>query len=212
MSGGIDEQVLVVGPPKVGKTTLIKSRLGAWLRAHPTGHAFVHDPNGDYVDLCASYDSVDAWRARASRASADAPMPRGAAFSTDTPEPVTKLVRELGNRHNRQHRVTFPMMFIVDECALLDTSGSTHAGSLDLSVMARRRHLGVALVYNMQHPTLLTKAFYMLATEVIAFAQTDADAVRETEKRAGLPAGSLAHTLNAPPRRYWRLVKGVGFQ
>jgi GTPase SAR1 family protein len=209
---GIDEQLLVNGPPKVGKTTFIKSRAHRWLAEHPTGHLFVHDPNGDYAEFCATYDSTDAWRAAAARASADAPMPRGSAFSTDTPEPVTKLVRELGNRHNRQHRVTFPMFYVIDECALLDTSGSTHAGSLDLSVMARRRHLGVALCYNMQHPTLLTRAFYMMATEVIAFAQTDADAVRELEKRAGMPAGSLAHTLNAPPRQYWRIVKGVGFQ
>lgn len=175
------------------------------------GWFFVHDVGGDFDGLCATYKSVDEWRKRAAEYDAkNLPLPHGAAFDFEDPMPLTKLVYELGEKRNTHKRVVFPMMYGIDETALL-ASSSSHVDKTDLKLMVRRAHVGVAPVYNMQDPTLLHPRFVSMTTDVYVFRQPSVKAIAHLQERMGAPPGAFDSMLNAPKHRYIHFKRGEGF-
>ncbi len=206
----LDSAIVIVGLPKYGKTTIAKHEVEKHLRAYPTGIALVHDPNAQFDDLCATFESVDAWRAAATKAAAEQqPFPRGAAF-TCAASAVAALAIELGKQHNKAKDVRLPIKLVYDETSMMDTSGPTHMDQLDTMILANRRHWGIAPVFNVQRVTALTEAFYSQATDVIIFAQPSQTRTRKLEDYLGLREGTLDPLVGGPKYQHVRFRQGEG--
>lgn len=138
---------------------------------------FVHDPVFQFAKHgCAVYKDADEWRRKAAAAAAAKQgMPRGASIGGDA-ESVTRLALELGERVNRADDVRVKILLAYDEGSLIETSGSTHIGTLDNQLEATRRHRGVGIVRNLQQPTQLMSRFWLMCT--------DAFILRATSKQA----------------------------
>jgi hypothetical protein len=165
----MNEMLILVGPPQCGKTRLLRHLVATrWLARE---WVFVHDRNGEFTrgPLASSfrrYRTADEWRAAAAAAArTKTPLPRGASMDCGASE-VTKLVVELGDRHNNVESVRFPMRLVFDEGSMLEASGATWAGKSDVELIARRRHLGIAPVFAVQEPMMLPPQFYVMCTDV----------------------------------------------
>lgn len=207
---GYDFAGLVIGPPKSGKTTKLRSLVDEHLRAHPTGLALVHDPNLQFQDLCATYEDVHAWRrALAEHEKTKTPFPRGAAVAGDWSE-LRDMAIAIGRARNRADRVRVPILLACDESSLMADSGRSHIEKAELQLLSMRRHWGIGPVYNAQQATSLVDAFYALSTHVFAFRQVSEKETRKLEERFGLPEGRLASLVTAPKFHYVELRAGEG--
>lgn len=210
MSSSFNHAVVIVGLPGHGKTTVARAEVLEHLKTHANGVALVHDPNRQFKDLCACYESVAAWRAAAAAAAAaKQPFPRGASIGGKASE-LTLAAIELGKRHNTAESTRVPVLVVYDESSLLDSSGSTYMGELDVQLLSNRRHWGIAPVYNVQKPTALQEGFYTMATRVYVFAQPSERRTRVLEDYLGLSDGELAELVGAQPFRYKLWCSGRG--
>lgn len=212
MATELDQMVIVIGPPKAGKTTIVRQLVVAHLMEHPSGIALVHDSNGDqFRDICAVYDSTGAYRTASQAAAVDGkPFPRGAAFTGMESSAIRDLAVEIARQHNAADNVKVPIMLAYDETAVMDTSGSTWIDRDDREVGATRRHKGIAPVFNLQSESDLAQPFFRVATDVLIFGQTSIDAVGSLEKKLGLAKGALARTLGMPRFMYAHWKQGEG--
>ena len=202
---------IVVGPPQAGKTTIVRSIVMEHLTTHGTGLALVHDPNRQFRDVCATYDTVDEWRKAITEAgAAQKPFPRGASIGGST-SALTQAAIELGKARNRAGAVRVPILLAYDESSLMDSSGPTHLAGLDTQLLSNRRHWGIGTVYNVQRVTALTEGFYSMATDVYVLTQPSETRTQKIEEYIGLPAGSLRSLVGAPRYRYahWTAEKGL---
>lgn len=197
---------VIVGPPEHGKSSLAsavgneRAAAGAWV--------FAHDPNRQFGG--AWYESADAWRAAAAMAAQrKVPLPRVAAFGGSFAE-LGDLVVGLGRRYNRVDAVTWPMHLIGDEATLLDTSGASWMAQQDAALLANRRHLGITATINLQWPTQLSRAWYLMSTDIYLFRVVDSDWLDKAEKWFSLGKGALADVSTLPPHRYVHLQPGKG--
>jgi hypothetical protein len=200
----LDQCIITIGPPKCGKTTIQRELVKAHLVKYADGIALVHDVNHQFRDLCRMYATVPQWRAAREKAAlAKQPFPRGAAF-TDFGEAsaVAALAMELGSTHNSATDVQLPIYLGYDESAMMEDSGSTFIGSLDLQVAVMRRHRGIAPAYNTQRQSALMQAFFDAATDVYVFRQSSDDAIRAIEKKLGQNKGSLQQLASFDNFRY----------
>ncbi len=214
MSGlEIDQQVIAIGAPKCGKTTIAHGLCLAHLKRFPQGVALVHDVNAQFRDLCALYETVQDWRdARELARANEEPFPHGAAFTGfDQSEEIAKLAFEIGRQRNTAFEVRTPIFCAFDETAAIEDSGSTFIGRMQLRISTQRRHLGISLAYNLTRESALMSAFYETATDVFVFRQSSEESVRAIEKKIGLPKGSLMRLLTAPNYEYahWQAGKGL---
>jgi hypothetical protein len=209
----LDAATLLCGLPKHGKTTRARELALSHLQTFPTGRVFVHDKHEQFApDLCALYATPDEWRAKAAAAAAEGkPFPRGASFWRCKASDVTRLVIELGEKHNRMKDVRVPMMCVYDETSLMDTSGPTHMDAIDMELFSNRRHYGVHPIYNVQRPGGVVESFFTQSTEVAIFAQPSDDWVKTLEHRLAGTKGRLEALLNAPKFKYakWRMGEGL---
>lgn len=209
----LDQATITIGPPKCGKTTIVRGLVREHLIRHKTGIALVHDVNHQFKDLCALYETVAQWRAaRAIAVEAQQPFPRGAAFTAfGEASAVSRLAMELGAEHNSSGDVRMPIFLAYDETSMMEDSGSTHIGQLDLQIATTRRHLGIAPAYNTQRQAALTQAFFEAATDVFVFRQSSEESVRAIEKKIGLQRGALLKLLTADNFRYahWQAGRGL---
>ena len=206
----LDKAVIVIGPPKHGKTTIARGLVLEHLTAYATGFALVHDPNRQ-LRSCRRYESVAQFRAACAAAVRDKkPIPRGASFGGKASE-LSAFARELGQLHNSDTNVQVPILLVYDESSLMDTSGSTHISDVDLEINANRRHWGIAPVYNLQRPTALTEAFYTMATDVYVFSQPGARKTRTLEEYLGLGDGRLDGLVGRPKfvHVHWKQGEGL---
>jgi hypothetical protein len=60
---------------------------------------------------------------------------------------------------------------VYDEATLLESSGPTHMGLADRQALALRRHWGIGWLYNLQHTSQLTSAFFRNCTDLYLFRQ-----------------------------------------
>ena len=207
----LDQAVIVIGPPKHGKTTIGRELVKAHLEKYPTGIALVHDTNRQFTDLCRWTGSVAACRANVTAARREKkPIARGWAFGGES-TPVSELAAELGQLHNRADDVRVPILLVYDETSMMESSGSTHIAQIDLRINANRRHWGIAPVYNLQRPTALTEAFYTMSTDVYVFAQPSERRTRVLEEYLGLADGRLARLVGAGKytHAHWRQGEGL---
>lgn len=209
----LDQAVITIGPPKCGKTTIQRELVKAHLVKYPEGIALVHDVNHQFHDLCRSYGSVQEWRAaREQAASSRQPFARGAAFTGfSEAKSVAALAMELGSRWNSSTSVTVPIFLGYDESAMMEDSGSTYIGQLDLQVAVTRRHRGIAPAYNTQRQAALMQAFFDAATDVFIFRQSSDDSIRAIEKKLGLNKGTLQQLASFGNFRYvhWQAGRGL---
>ena len=200
-------QAHIIGPAGSGKTMIAKRYVqeqlarGVWV--------FVHDPGCQFVTSgCIAYPSFAAWQ-EAARASQKGgrPLPRGASIQARTPSEIVEGCRELGERHNRS-RVgrggppPFPMLLVIDESTLLDTSGSTWVGKSDAEVMANRRHFGIGIVMLQQHPGQLPAPVYRQATDLILFNSSDTKSLEKIEEVC-LPPKLRGALVERVPELFW---------
>ena len=208
----VDQSYIVVGAPKSGKTTLVRTLVIDHLERYPSGVALVHDVNHQFRDICQMYETVDEYRV-ASRAAAlsGALFPRGAAFGCFEAAPISELAFELGRVHNDALDVRVPIFLAYDETSMMESSGSTHVGRRDLQLSTMRRHLGISLAFNLQRQGALMQSFYSNATDVVVFAQSNEDDVRELEKKLGLPRATLQRCIAAERFAYahWKQGRGL---
>lgn len=209
----IDQMVIVIGPPKVGKTTHVRSLVIDHLTRHPTGIALVQDTNGDqFRDICATYDNTDQYRAAvAAAASEQKKIARGSAFRGFASSAMRRLAIEIGDKYNSADSVRVPIMLAYDETSMMESSGSTHIDREDLQMISTRRHKGIAPIFNCQHESTLTQAFFDVATDVIVFSQASSDRCAALEKKLGLQKSALARLIGAPKHVYahWRQGEGL---
>ncbi len=206
-----NKAVVIVGPPQYGKTTIARTEAIEHLAKHPKGLVLAHDPNRQFRDFCAVYETAAEWRAAMTRAaSKGTPFARGASIGGSSAE-LTKVAIELGRRWNTADRVRVPIFLVYDESSLLEGSGSSHIGQQETQLLSNRRHWGIAPLYNVQRPTALTEAFYSMATDVYVLAQPGEGRTKVIEDYLGLRAGSLSHLVGA--RKFcfshWRAGEGL---
>ena len=209
----LDQSVIIIGPPKHGKSSIAFQLVREHLATHATGIALVHDTNGMFSrnGLCARYETTAAYRAAAAAARKEKrALPRGASFSCGSDE-IAKLAHELGRLHNRDIDVRVPIMLVYDEAALMDGSGSTHISPLDKVINSNRRHLGVAPVYNIQWPTMLTRAFYVTATDAYVFSMRSPKDTDTLEEYLGLADRRLLPLVGRGQYEHvhWKQGKGL---
>lgn len=202
-----DYMGIACGPPKMGKSSLAAEVVRSMLESGVV--VLAHDPKKQYRGLCAEYENADAWREAARKAAASkTPMPLGASIGGKAAD-VTALAMELGKRFNDVRRVRVKMCLVFDEGSVLGSSGSSWIGAEDNELLATRRHLGIGLLFLIQRPSMLTTAFWEMATDAYLFrvAGKRLDGLTET---IHLPEGALAPVANLPPFRYVRVSIGDG--
>lgn len=198
-----------IAPPMAGKSTLQRSVARALLEAHPASVLLAHDESGDWARewrLPVVQDPrawLAAWDAKPRTA------PRLASFDCAWSE-LRGLVFELGRRYNDAAATRLLMVVAIDEAVMLDDSQSSYTARDDKRLLLRRRHLGAAVLVNMQEVSTLAKGFLSTATDVFAFLMPDEDAVRVLERRCAMPRGALAGLGRLAPHRYLHLRPGVG--
>lgn len=206
----IDQSVITIGPPKCGKTTIVRQLVRAHLLKYPEGIALVHDVNHQFKDLCAMYETVAEWHDKRELAlAAGETFPRGAAFfGFRQSKDIAELALRLGREMNTAGDVRMPIFLAYDESAMMTGSGSTYIGELDLQINTSRRHLGIALAYNTQRESALMQAFFETATDVFVFRQSSEESVRSIEKKIGLQRGALMKLLVAENFTYAHWASG----
>jgi hypothetical protein len=202
----------IVGPPEYGKTTIARAIVRRHL-AETNGIALVHDPVEQFrKDGCAAFKDAAQWRAAAAVAAKEKkPMARGASLGGSS-EAIVALAMQLGKRAgNHQENVKLPILVVIDEGSTNDSSGSTWISKEDLEALATRRHRGVGFVFNLQTPTMLTEKFWLLSTDVYAFACTTEHA-RVLDSRMMLEKGTLerAGLCSLPEHRYLHIKRRDG--
>ena len=198
---------IVCGPPKRGKTSLAAEVVSEALADGVL--VLAHDPKRQFRGLCAEYENADAWREAARKAAAaKAPMPLGASIGGSAAD-VTALAMELGKRFNDVRRARVRILLVFDEGSLLGTSGSSWIGATDNELLGTRRHLGIAMLFLVQRPSMLTTAFWEMATDAYLFliAEKRLDGLTET---IHLPQGALAAVSRLPPFKYVHISIGDG--
>lgn len=209
----LDQSIITVGPPKCGKTTLVRAAARQHLQRYPKGIVLVHDVNHQFKDMCQMFETVAAWRlARDAAAQAKQPFPRGAGiWGFGEARHISTCAIELGRAHNSADNVTLPIFVAFDETSMMEDSGSTHIGRDDLRMVTTRRHLGIAPAFNLQRGSALMKAFFEAATDVFVFKQSSEESVRDVEVKLGVPRGSLMCMLSAENFRYahWKQSQGL---
>lgn len=211
MSEGYNFAAVIVGPPQAGKTTAVRKIVREHLEKWPTGIALVHDPNRQFLDLCAPYDDVKAWRkAIAAAGAAGKSVPPGASIGGVASD-ITAAAIAMGREHNTAANIRVPILLAFDESSLMDTSGPTHLGDQDTQLLSNRRHWGIGPVYNVQRVTSLTEGFYTMATDVYVFTQPSATRTAKLEEYLGLAPGSLDELVGAPRYKYkqWTADRGL---
>jgi hypothetical protein len=205
----VNYQGIVIGPPLHGKSTCLREIAASSMQAVAEARLFAHDPTGDWERTWGmpSYKSAAAWKA--ALLASEGKLSRFAAFTCGSDELVA-LVTSIGERVNTAAWARFPMALVFDEGSMVEGSGQSYQGKADQRLSAMRRHLGVALAYNVQRVTMLTEAFYSQATDVFCFRLTSGNEVRKLEERCGLVEGSAAGLLTLPPFKYLHIQPGRG--
>lgn len=206
-----NKATVIVGPPQYGKTTIARTEAVEHLAAHRMGLVLAHDPNRQFRDFCAVYETADEWLSKmTAAASKRVPFPRGASVGGSAAE-LARVAIELGRRWNDSDNVRVPMLLVYDESSLLEGSGSSHIGQQETQLLSNRRHWGIGPLYNVQRPTALTEAFYSMATDVYVLAQPSERRTGVLEEYLGLRPGSLAHLVGAAKFKFahWRAGEGL---
>ncbi len=201
----LNSLTIVVGPAEYGKSTIVRGKVLQHLRSHERGVAFVHDPHGQFSDMCAPYKDAAAVRA----ALASPRFYRGFSVGGSSSD-VRALALELGERWNKSDNVRVPILWANDESSLMDSSSKNHMSAEDLAVCSNRRHWGIAPVLNVQSVTNLTRGWYEQATEVYVLSQVSEDRARLLEEYLGLRRGAMASIMGAPKFQYLHWLRGVG--
>lgn len=194
---------VVQGLPGSGKTTLQRQLLAAHLRAGAT--VFVQDPDHQFADLVPHYETARDYMTAAKGAAAEgAPFPRGAAIGEVDDEPLTALALNVAPSAKAQGRYT---VLAYDEAVL--AASASHVGDAQRNALARRRHLAISLLLNVQDFGQVHALWQRLATEIYVFRCGDRDRVKAIAARWGRDPDRLWRTLSQlPPHQWARLHHG----
>jgi hypothetical protein len=193
---------VVHGLPKSGKTVLLKQLLVAHEDAGAT--VLVQDPDHQFAELFPVYETAADYR-RAAR-DAGPSFRRGAAIAEVDGEVVTDLAIAAAPSARAEGRYT---VLAYDE-AVLAVEHASYIGPQQKNLLARRRHLGVSLVINVQDFSQIHPTWQRLATELYTFRCTDVDVVKTLAKRWGRDPVALGRRLASLQRYEWaRLERGA---
>lgn len=201
---------LVVGGPGYGKTSLCAELAFERLRAG--SFVLVQDVNHEFERLGTPYPTAETYlTAIAAAASEQKPITRGAALAcANGADELLDLAYALGQQWNQSHGTARARICVViNEATGFGKSGSTFLGRMQNMVLNQRRHLGLELVYCLQHPAMLPRQVFDVATDVYMFNQSSSDRVRELEVRLGFERGELEPLLSLPRYRYLHWKSGI---
>ena len=205
-----DRMTVIVGLPRHGKTTIARDEASGLLREFPTSIVLAHDPNAQFRDFCAVYDTVDEYRAKRDAATAKRlPFPRGASIRNDAKAVRDEAIR-IGRDRNIDVNVRVPVKLSYDEGSLAKSSGGSWMNEVDEALLSNRAHWGIWVTYNIQKPTALTEAFYTMARDVYVFSMPSRRRTAVLEDYLGLKEGALDELVGAPKFKYKHWRSGVG--
>lgn len=190
---------IVQGLPGSGKTTLVRQLLAGHLRNGAT--VFVQDPDYQFADLMPAYQSAKAWRAAVAawaRGPKAAPFPRGAALGELDDEPMTTAAVAAAPSIKAAGRYT---VLAFDEAVL--AAAPSHVEASQRNLLARRRHLGVSLILNVQDFGQAHAMWQRLATEIYVFRCNDKARVKLIAERWGRDPELLWRALSQLPPHQW---------
>lgn len=180
-----------------GKTTLVRQLLAAHAEAGAT--CFVQDPDHQFADLFPVFDSAaDYRRAAAAAAIAGEAFQRGAAIAETDDEPVTALALAVAPAVKAEGRYT---VVAYDEAVL--AAEPNHCTPVQRAMLARRRHLGVSVILNVQDFGQAHAIWQRLATEIFIFRCADRGRVKVIAERWGRDADRLWAALSTLPAHEW---------
>jgi hypothetical protein len=214
----IDCLALVIGLPKSGKTTVMRQLVWNHLQSYPSGVAIVHDTQMQFKDLCASYESVDAYLTAVRLARKDKrAIPRGVAITGVDSSQVTELALNLGRVHNLgSDDKRLPIFAAFDETSTMTKTQSSFVEGRDWEMFLTRRHACISIGLNLQDVTNLPPKVFSVATDAYIMRLPGQRSARLLEERLGLPPMYL-ETMIAPPTgtckqfvtAHWRQGEGL---
>lgn len=185
-----------MGFPGSGKSALLKQHIGDHLRAG--AFAFVQDPDKQFADMLPVYDSPGAYtKAQRERQAAGQPVQLGASIATTDEAGLTQFVLRLAETQGKRY------VFVgYDEAVLLSESSAHYVSDALKNLLARRRHLGVALEILSQDLGQLHALWQRLATDLYLFKTTDETRLKVISSRFGISLDVLK-TLMGTMRDSW---------
>jgi len=196
----IDQQILVIGPPGCGKSTLAREIFKAHLREGRI--ILAHDPFKEFLYLGRRADDIEVVRRTIENAARTGQrVNRGWSIGGVDADPVTQYAMELGPKAGRV------VDLILDETVLLTESHPTYVAKRDRVLLTGRRHYNICPILLAQDPGVLSALWLRFATQCCLFRLVD----RERLKRLGklLSVANIERAVDLPDYQYLVLIPGT---
>jgi len=193
---------VIQGSAGSGKTQLLAEHAVTWAR----GGAWVilQDPDWQFVDLIGAvpYPDAESFRRALLEAKREKrPVSRLASIATSEEEPLTELVCQVASSQSA------PVFAGYDEAVLVEGAQPSYVSPRFRNLLARRRHLGIALEICCQDFGLLHAIWQRLATVAFVFQCLDRQRIDIIARRFAVPAPELTTRLQSLDRFEYATIR-----